>query len=271
MCKSLRFAGPLILGWSLLLHSAPASNAQTSGVYFGVETSTGNDTLELGEAARIQFTVFDPNGRYLVALVYALTYSFSHGNIIGSLAPGVSVFPTAESSNLEVFHWAEQFQNATNPDTTLCARLTFRGGVLRATDSVPVWYIQFVPIDTGTILIDTVFIPPGYSTSAHDVNAQWFPVYWQPKTITVVHSCPVELTGELTGDGKITAADIIRAVCFGFACDPATPCESATADVNCDGTLTVADMIYLVNYTFKNGPPPCNVCPLIWDGTWPCD
>jgi len=29
------------------------------------------------------------------------------------------------------------------------------------------------------------------------------------------------------------------------------------ADANCTGTVTSADIIYLVNYVFKGGPLPC--------------
>lgn len=28
-------------------------------------------------------------------------------------------------------------------------------------------------------------------------------------------------------------------------------------DVNCDGKVTVSDVVYLINYLFKGGPPPC--------------
>ena len=36
---------------------------------------------------------------------------------------------------------------------------------------------------------------------------------------------------------------------------PPEPCE-ANGDVNCSGSVTSADIIYLVNYVFKGGPPP---------------
>ncbi len=31
-------------------------------------------------------------------------------------------------------------------------------------------------------------------------------------------------------------------------------------DVNCDEKVTVSDVIYLINYLFKGGPPPCRKC-----------
>jgi len=29
------------------------------------------------------------------------------------------------------------------------------------------------------------------------------------------------------------------------------------ANANCDGEINVADVVYLINYLFKGGPPPC--------------
>jgi hypothetical protein len=49
---------------------------------------------------------------------------------------------------------------------------------------------------------------------------------------------------------------------------PPEPCPGA-GDVNCDSVATAADVIYLVNYTFKGGPAPCDVCTLI-PASWPC-
>jgi hypothetical protein len=40
---------------------------------------------------------------------------------------------------------------------------------------------------------------------------------------------------------------------------PPEPCE-ANGDVNCSGTVTAADIIYLVNHVFKGQPAPCDIC-----------
>jgi len=82
-------------------------------------------------------------------------------------------------------------------------------------------------------------------------------------------ACPIVLTGDVNLDGPITSADIIYLVGYVFKGGPAPkPCEAA-GDVNCDGTVTSADIIYLVGYVFKGGPAPCDVCTLI-PGTWTC-
>jgi hypothetical protein len=46
------------------------------------------------------------------------------------------------------------------------------------------------------------------------------------------------------------------------------PCE-ASGDVNCSGSVTSADIIFMVNHVFKGQAPPCDVCTLI-PGMWSC-
>ena len=35
------------------------------------------------------------------------------------------------------------------------------------------------------------------------------------------------------------------------------PDPLAAGDANCDGKVDVGDVVYLINYLFKGGPPPC--------------
>jgi hypothetical protein len=82
-------------------------------------------------------------------------------------------------------------------------------------------------------------------------------------------ACPVTTTGDVNDNGTITSADIIYLVNYVFKGGAAPlPC-AASGDVNCSGTITSADIIYLVNYVFKGGTPPCDVCTLV-PATWSC-
>jgi len=69
-------------------------------------------------------------------------------------------------------------------------------------------------------------------------------------------SAPQE-RGDVNFDGSITAADIIYMVGFVFRGGPEPIGGTGIGDVNCDGTITAADIISLVNYVFKAGPLPC--------------
>lgn len=73
-------------------------------------------------------------------------------------------------------------------------------------------------------------------------------------------ACPITLTGDVDTSGTITAADIIYMVNYVFKAGEAPrPCV-ASADVDCSGAVTSADIIRLVNYVFKGGLAPCNAC-----------
>lgn len=82
-------------------------------------------------------------------------------------------------------------------------------------------------------------------------------------------ACPITATGDVNVNGSITSADIIYLVGYVFKGGAAPlPCAAA-GDVNCNGSVTSADIIYLVGYVFKGGPAPCDVCTLV-PGTWAC-
>ena len=70
--------------------------------------------------------------------------------------------------------------------------------------------------------------------------------------------------------GNFAITDIIWLVNFVFkGGPPPLPCEAA-GDVNCSLSSTSADIIYLVNHVFKGGPLPCDACVLIASGGWTC-
>jgi len=70
----------------------------------------------------------------------------------------------------------------------------------------------------------------------------------------------ITLTGDVNLNGSITSADIIYLVNFTFKGGPAPQPLEASGDINCSGSVTSADIIGLVNFTFKGGVAPCNVC-----------
>ncbi len=63
------------------------------------------------------------------------------------------------------------------------------------------------------------------------------------------------LCADVTNDGSVSAADIIFLVNNLFKGGPA-PANLNAADVNGDGHISAADVIYLVNYVFKGGSEP---------------
>jgi len=67
---------------------------------------------------------------------------------------------------------------------------------------------------------------------------------------------PPFVAGDVNESGTITAADVIYLVNYVFKGGPDPLPVWQSGDVNASGTITSADIIYLVNFIFKGGPPP---------------
>jgi hypothetical protein len=64
--------------------------------------------------------------------------------------------------------------------------------------------------------------------------------------------------GDANCDGRVSISDIVWLINYLFKGGP-PPCPIIkSGDVNCDGVVTVSDITYLNNYLFKGGPPPCD-------------
>jgi uncharacterized protein (DUF362 family) len=63
------------------------------------------------------------------------------------------------------------------------------------------------------------------------------------------------IRGDANGDGVIDTADVVYLVNYLFLNGPA-PDPLWVGDTNSDGDVNVADVTYLVNYLFIGGPPP---------------
>lgn len=65
----------------------------------------------------------------------------------------------------------------------------------------------------------------------------------------------VPIPGDISGDEKINAQDILLLIDFLFKRKPAF-CAYDAGDVNRDNTVDIVDVVYLINFIFKEGPPP---------------
>jgi len=76
--------------------------------------------------------------------------------------------------------------------------------------------------------------------------------------LTYDPSCCQGITGNVDGIGEINVADLTYLVEFLFFDGPAPPC-SEEGDVDSSGAINMADLTYLVDYLFFGGPapPPC--------------
>jgi hypothetical protein len=63
------------------------------------------------------------------------------------------------------------------------------------------------------------------------------------------------LRGDANGDGTIDIADVVYLINYLFVNGP-SPEPLETGDCNCDEVVDIADVVYLINYLFISGPPP---------------
>ncbi len=110
--------------------------------------------------------------------------------------------------------------------------------------------------DSTTLTIDTV-TSGGNSLQLVTSNAVGYVPIWKKATCNVcVHTSP---PGDAACNGGITLSDVIFLVNYIFKQGP-LPCCKVLGDANCSGGITLSDIIFLVNYIFKSGQAP-QYCP----------
>ena len=65
--------------------------------------------------------------------------------------------------------------------------------------------------------------------------------------------------GDADGEGTINIADAVYLISYIFSHGPA-PAPLEAGDADCDGAITIADVVYLISYIFSHGPEPCEGC-----------
>ncbi len=234
--------------------------------HLGVHTDNGNDTMFAGVPGSLIFAVDSAGGDPAVAFTWALEFTFSGTNTMGPLTdvgPAPNIFFVWPPSM-----WGKAPRRrawATNPDTAMIGIFYLYSPYWSGTGEQ--WRITFTPADTGTIWIDSAWLPPSNVMSVLSANETRHPLDWHPATVYVVRYCG---TGDVNADRLLTSADIIYLVNYIFKGGPTPiPCI-ALGDNNCSGTITSADIIWMTTHIFKGGPPPCRSCDLVDQGVWTC-
>ena len=77
-------------------------------------------------------------------------------------------------------------------------------------------------------------------------------------SVLVQNDCSlVGLPGDINNDGQVNIADVVFMTNFLYLGGPPPALGPGVANVNCDGTVDLADLIYLFNYLCNSGPAPC--------------
>ena len=65
------------------------------------------------------------------------------------------------------------------------------------------------------------------------------------------------LCGDANKDGVVDVGDVVYLINYLYKNGPAPVPILKAGDASCDGVVDVGDVVYLINYLFKNGPEPC--------------
>jgi len=71
---------------------------------------------------------------------------------------------------------------------------------------------------------------------------------------------PSYVCGDADGSESVTVSDVVYLINYIFAGGPA-PNPLLSGDVDCTGAVSISDAVYLINYIFAGGPAPCAACP----------
>ncbi len=115
----------------------------------------------------------------------------------------------------------------------------------------------------STVVVDSLSVS-GCLVSELDYSV---PYYWKVTAYDLycstwseeIWSFYVENYGDANGDGAVGAADVIFLINYLFRNGP-PPNPLASGDENGDCEVNPADAVYLLNYLFRGGPPPREGC-----------
>ncbi len=77
--------------------------------------------------------------------------------------------------------------------------------------------------------------------------------------VTKLSWTPNYTCGDADGEGTINIADAVYLIAYIFSHGPA-PSPLAAGDADCSGDINIADVVYLISYIFSHGPEPCATC-----------
>lgn len=109
--------------------------------------------------------------------------------------------------------------------------------------------------DSGWFEIDTTFFG-----SNHLVFVDAFGG-WTPEFVKGLFHLIPSLSGDANHDGSVGIVDVVFMINYLFKNGPAPSCSNCT-DVNCDCEIGLVDAVYLINYLFRGGEPPQVGCVL---------
>ena len=153
------------------------------------------------------------------------------------------------------FWWYGNLDHAdgVNPDTFLLSAFITYDNPPLAPGRDAVWRPYFIPQSAGTATFRLVsWVNAGQSMLVTEDHAAVLPTFYGGN-ITVIPY----LSGDPNHDGIIDIADVVYLINYLFVDGP-EPDPYESGDATGDVIVNIADVVYLINYLFLGGPAPCS-------------
>jgi hypothetical protein len=112
--------------------------------------------------------------------------------------------------------------------------------------------MTFTVDDTMTICLDSCFWPPsGHLTFGRGDAQTYVPRHNLPYCFSVTYAH----TGDCNADCLIDIGDVVYLINYLYR-NGNPPFPLSVGDANCDGIVDVGDVVFLINYLFRGGPAP---------------
>lgn len=133
----------------------------------------------------------------------------------------------------------------------------FTGGVPMPPGERILAYLYFSITDTGFVSLDSTVLPAG-EAYLHLVE-EWVQVV-NPQMVEWECHVVAGVPGDVTGDGQVELGDVVFLINYLYR-QGSPPETGELGDVNGDGIIDLGDVVYLINYLFRDGPEPEKSCP----------
>jgi hypothetical protein len=162
-------------------------------------------------------------------------------------------FWTDRIDSISWWHANVDHADGVNPDTFLLSAFITGDASLFAPGRDAVWRPYFIPQSAGTATFCLVgWVNGGQSMLVTEDHGAILPTLYGGNIIVLPY-----LPGDANHDGTIDLADAVYLINYLFVGGP-EPNPYESGDANGDGEADLADAVYLVNYLFIGGPPPCS-------------
>jgi hypothetical protein len=119
------------------------------------------------------------------------------------------------------------------------------------------------PLPTNAALVESLNGAGSFTFTPDLTQADVYSIVFLAFSESVFDSERVEITvtnypgGDANHDDVIDIVDVVYLINYLFRDGP-TPYVLSAMDVNCDDEVTIPDAVYLINYILRDGPEPCH-------------